>query len=130
MAGHGFAGFDPEQAQAVVTIVNGLANTVETELAGAVAQFKNDLVTTDVVMGTCDYKENQLSGLCASLDKVMENLKIRQAVESFNKKVDVMAQKVGVTFNKNAASAEEAMAVLQNKAAEQAKNLGTSKGNM
>ncbi len=128
MAGHGFAAYDPDQIQAVITITNGLAKTVNTELEGAIAQFKNDLITTDAVMGDCEYKEQALSGLVKSFDDVQATLDIQGNIDRFNAKVDEVSAKVGQTFNKNVQSADEAVQVLNSKAQQKASEIGTSKG--
>lgn len=124
MASHGFAGFDPDQTQAVITAVTSLAKQVDDAIAAACDQFKLNLVTSDKVLNDCVYKDEVATGLTKSLEKVQEDINIRPAIEKFSTKVTEAEQIIGQTFNRNTANSEEAQQNLKN----QAKKAGAEVG--
>ena len=113
MASHGFAGFDPDQTQAVITATVSLSKTVEDTLAAATEVFRRNLVSSDKVLGECEYKDEVAAGLVKSLDQMKEDMNIGPAIASFNAKVSEAEQVIGSTFNRNTQNNEEAQANLK-----------------
>lgn len=124
MANHGFAGFDPEQTQAVITATNSLAQQVSDRIAAAVDQFKASLVTTDKILGECQYKEEVGQSLVKSVEDIKEDINIEQSIQKFNDKVSEAEKVIGDVFNRNTSNSEEAQATLRAQAKKAGSNVG------
>lgn len=124
MAMHGFAGFDPDQTQAVITATASLAKQVEDAIAAATDQFKVTLVSSDKVLNDCEYKEQVGTGLVSSIEQIKEDINIGPAIEKFNAKVTEAEQIIGDTFNRNTTNSEEAQAALKAQAKKAGGNVG------
>ena len=124
MANHGFAGFDPEQTQAVIDATNSLAQRVEDTIAAAVDQFKLTLVSSDKVLNDCEYKDEVATGLTNSIEQVKEDINIKEAIDKFNAKVAEAEQLIGSTFARNTQNSEEAQQALKAQAKKAGANVG------
>lgn len=123
MAVHGsVSAWDPDQAQAVVSICTALKNTVVDAIAAAADKIKLDLETSDKVFAEdCEAKENALP-FVKQVSELSQTTGIEEAFQAFMTTVNSTAEQIGAVFNTNASNVQEAQAVLaaQVKKAEQA----------
>lgn len=124
MANNGFAGFDPEQVSAVVEATESLAKKVEDTIAAATDQFRSALVSTDRVLGECEYKDEVAQSLPAALEQVKDDINIQAAFDTFSGKVKDAEAVIGSTIVRNTENAEAAQANLKAQAKKAGENVG------
>lgn len=116
MANHQFNAFDPEQTQALITAVLSLSRTIEDTIAATADQFKNALVTSDTVLGECEYKDETATALVQGIADLQEDLDFKTPFDSFSQKIAAVEQQTQAAFNRNTQNNADAMQNLKSQA--------------
>lgn len=113
MAVHGSASsWDPEEAQAVVSIASALKGQIETQISATAEKIQMDLSKSDKVFaGECQAQENCLP-LVQQLTTLSENTGISEAFGAFMSVVQSTSEQIGATFSTNASNVQEAQTLL------------------